>query len=63
MAPESASSQPPSEPTDIAPQDGGSNVQLTRKEHEVYGPLDIERHIKDDGRALILYAIRNGGET
>jgi hypothetical protein len=23
--------------------------------HESYGPLDVERHVKDDGRALILY--------
>lgn len=26
-------------------------------ERETYGPLDIERHRKDDGRALILYAL------
>jgi hypothetical protein len=25
---------------------------------ETYGPLDITRHIKDDGRALILYTLR-----
>jgi hypothetical protein len=28
------------------------------EEPEVYGPLDVERHVKDDGRALILYAHR-----
>jgi hypothetical protein len=26
--------------------------------YEPYGPLDIERHAKEDGRALILYARR-----
>jgi hypothetical protein len=25
---------------------------------ETYGSLDIKRHLKDDGRALILYAPR-----
>lgn len=25
---------------------------------ELYGPLDIERHVKDDGRTLIRYARR-----
>jgi hypothetical protein len=26
--------------------------------HETYGPLDIKRDVKDDGRALILYTRR-----
>jgi len=31
---------------------GGGHAQP----HEHVGPLTIERHVKDDGRALILYA-------
>lgn len=27
-------------------------------ELEVYGEVEIERHVKDDGRALILYTLR-----
>jgi hypothetical protein len=29
---------------------------------EVYGPLDIERNVKDDGRTLILYSRREPGD-
>jgi hypothetical protein len=29
---------------------------------EAYGPLDITRHLKDDGRALILYSSRKRGK-
>jgi hypothetical protein len=28
------------------------------EQDEAYGPLDIERHVKDDGRLLIIYARR-----
>jgi hypothetical protein len=31
-------------------------------EHDAYGPLDIKRHLKDDGRTLILYALRASRE-
>ncbi len=34
-----------------------------RKAPEVYGPLGIERHVKNDGRALILYARREPDEA
>jgi hypothetical protein len=27
-------------------------------EHVAFGPLDIKRHLKDDGRTLILYTLR-----
>jgi hypothetical protein len=30
--------------------------QGTGQQGETYGPLDIERYVKDDGRLLILYA-------
>ena len=29
----------------------------------VYGPLDIKRYLKDDGRALILYMRREPAKT
>jgi hypothetical protein len=28
------------------------------KTPEIYGPLGVERHVKEDGRALILYTRR-----
>jgi|GEM_PF-6400665 len=28
----------------------------------VYGPLDIKRYLKDDGRALLLYELREHGK-
>ncbi len=31
-------------------------------EREAYGPLDIERHRKHDGRALILYTVAERGK-
>lgn len=33
-----------------------------KRGREAYGPLDIERHRKDDGRALILYSIARRGK-
>jgi hypothetical protein len=29
---------------------------------ETYGPLQVKRYLKDDGRALILYAIPRRGK-
>jgi hypothetical protein len=68
MAPASASPQPPSGRPDEAAH-GGQEPEATRRgEHdqpghaqrryEVYGPLSIERHLKQDGRSLILYTRR-----
>jgi hypothetical protein len=37
---------------------GGDRHEDAEERHEPYGPLCIERHIKEDGRALILYARR-----
>ena len=48
MAPESAGPQPPSGRSDTT---GGREPGP-----EAYGPLTMERQIKQDGRALILYA-------
>jgi hypothetical protein len=31
------------------------------EKHERFGPLAVERHVKDDGRALILYTDCEGG--
>jgi hypothetical protein len=36
----------------------GKHVQGTEGKRETCGPLDITRHVKDDGRALILYTLR-----
>ncbi len=44
----SASESPP--PPTERPEKAG------RQTDETYGPLDIEQHVKDDGRVLILYA-------
>jgi hypothetical protein len=30
---------------------------------ETYGPLEVERRVKDDGRALIIYTHRERGQT
>ncbi|HXC23413.1 MAG TPA: hypothetical protein VNU28_02405 [Solirubrobacteraceae bacterium] len=58
MAPASASPQPPSDRSDIAQSAEHSQHRQAGTQHEVYGLLDIERHVKDDGRGLILYARR-----
>ncbi|HTA98245.1 MAG TPA: hypothetical protein VK730_11460 [Solirubrobacteraceae bacterium] len=72
MAPASASPQPPSGRSDEArhgrqepegarrgEQDQGRNAQ---ERCTVYGPLSVERHLEQDGRALILYARRESQE-
>lgn len=41
-------------PGDGPPPDDGAGS------HEELGPLAVERHVKDDGRALILYSRREG---
>jgi hypothetical protein len=41
---------------------GGKDTAGGTPERETYGPLDIERHRKDDGRALILYTIAKRGK-
>lgn len=60
MAPASASPQPPPDRppgrSDIAQDGERGQHQQAGQQHEVYGLLDIERHVKDDGRGLILYA-------
>lgn len=66
MAPASASPQPPSGRHKEAAH-GGQETQAPRRgeqdreehaqePHEAYGPLSVERHLKQDGRVLILYA-------
>jgi hypothetical protein len=68
MAPASASPQPPFRD----PGETGQEGQATRRDEqdrdghvrgreEVFGPLSVERHLKQDGRALILYARREPG--
>lgn len=58
MTPSSTGSQPPFDRSDVCQREKQSQQRQAGKAHEAYGPLDIERHIKDDDRALILYARR-----
>lgn len=73
MAPASASPQPPSnrpERVGHAGQESGTahRGKSDQEGHaggrcEAYGPLSVERQIKRDGRALILYArLENPGQ-
>lgn len=66
MAPASASPQPPSNRPDEVGY-GCPEPEATRRgeqdrdgqaqgRYADYGPLSVERHLKQDGRALILYA-------
>jgi hypothetical protein len=63
MAPASASPQPPSGRPDetgyvgqkAATRRDGQD-QEAQGQYTDYGPLSVERHLKQDGRALILYA-------
>jgi hypothetical protein len=58
-----AASPPPSNRSEIGQQERRSaDEQSTAKADEAYGPLDIDRHVKDDGRALILYTRRELGD-
>jgi len=52
--PPSAATPPGQEPPERATADEAG-------EHERYGPLDVARHAKDDGRELILYTRRRDG--
>jgi len=65
MAPASASPQPPSNRPERVGQGGQESRTAHRGEpdqghaegrYEAYGPLSVERQIKRDGRALVLYA-------
>jgi hypothetical protein len=47
-------SPPPGQPRG----DGGEHTAGQPPPVERYGELEIERHVKDDGRALILYTHR-----
>jgi hypothetical protein len=58
MAPSSAGSQPPFVRSDVAERKKQSQQAQGGEAPEAYGPLGIERHIKDHGRMLILYARR-----
>jgi hypothetical protein len=41
-----------SSPASESPGEGRRDEQAKER----FGPLDVERHVKDDGRALILFA-------
>lgn len=59
MAPASASPPPPPDHrSDVARSRRRDQREQAGKQREVYGLLGIERHVKDDGRGLILYARR-----
>ncbi|MGH2912998.1 MAG: hypothetical protein ACRDJ3_11055 [Solirubrobacteraceae bacterium] len=61
MALASASPQPPADQPDIAQSARRSQHRQGSEQLEVYGPLCIQRHVKDDGRGLIVYARREQG--
>jgi hypothetical protein len=44
--------------SDITRREGHDPNELAQERCEVYGPLSVERHLKQDGRALILYGHR-----
>jgi hypothetical protein len=48
------SAEPPSSGGSDNPQSGSDGGHAQPREH--VGPVTIERHFKDDGRALLLYA-------
>jgi hypothetical protein len=50
--PEQPHDAPPGEGAQAPPRDGGAPGQAP---DDRYGPLSLERVVKDDGRALILY--------
>jgi hypothetical protein len=66
MAPASASPQPPSDRPERVGLGGRESRAAHRgkpdqgghaeERYEAYGPLNVERQVKRDGRALILYA-------
>jgi hypothetical protein len=60
MAPASVSPPPGERSAGERSEAGGRRPgeRTAREERETCGPLDIERHVKDDGRALILYTRR-----
>jgi hypothetical protein len=50
-----ARKRPPRSPSSAASESAGEERREERAQ-ERFGPLAVERHVKDDGRALILYA-------
>ncbi len=64
MAPASASRPPTDDASHVARESGpkpeGAD-ELTQESHEVFGPVELERLTKDDGRALILYSTPDDG--
>jgi hypothetical protein len=44
-----------------AGEDSEDRPDQDAEKHERFGPLAVERHVKDDGRALILYTDCEGG--
>jgi len=53
-APAPASREPGRGPTEDAGQ--GGSEQGEPRQGERYGPISVSRYVKDDGRALLLYA-------
>jgi hypothetical protein len=42
---------------------GGGEQAEEARPAERYGPVEVARHAKDDGRALLLYTAVDAGET
>ena len=47
----------------MTPASANSTPSGRAGDREAYGPLEIEREVKDDGRSLILYTNRKGVDT
>jgi hypothetical protein len=47
----------------MAPASANPTLSDRAGDREVYGPLEIEREVKDDDRSLILYTHREGVDT
>lgn len=51
-------------PPAAARSDGeGDRAESAQRERERYGRLDVDRHVKDDGRSLILYIDVSGEQA
>jgi hypothetical protein len=50
-----ASERPPDRSSSASSGDGERN-EHGEPAQERYGPLEVARHVKDDGRALLIYA-------
>jgi|HubBroStandDraft_4_1064222.scaffolds.fasta_scaffold16295_2 hypothetical protein len=51
------------DPLPLSQIDAGPGASEENRQSETFGMLTVTRHVKDDGRALILYTHRREDET